>query len=100
MSNTLAVYKNPEVLETVMDWFQATYGNLAVDYSRFLGVQDLYQSYHEYTTDPKYVFKRLNVNEFAKCLVACRIIDIGGSFRLIPNYEPAPSAITRATANI
>lgn len=93
-----APYKNPKILALVSQWFEETYGTEASAEDGFLTVKDLYQSFSEYTLDPKYIHERLNVNEFAKCIVACKILDIGGRFRYAPTYDPAPSAITRATA--
>ena len=98
MSNTLAVYRNPEILALVSKWFEETYGKVAALDNGFLTVKDLYQSFSEYTVDPKFIRQRLNLNEFAKCIVACKILDIGGRFVYRPEYEPAVSAITRATA--
>lgn len=98
MPNTLAVYRNPDILALVSKWFEETYGETASKDNGFLTVRDLYQSFSEYTIDPKYVDVRLNVNEFAKVIVACKILDIGGRFRYMPEYEPAVSAVTRATA--
>ena len=98
MANKLAVYNNPEVLAIVSEWFEKTYGKVAAVDNGFLTVKDLYQSFSEYTVDPKYLQQRLNLNEFAKCIVACKILDIGGRFVHRPEYEPAVSAITRATA--
>lgn len=98
MPNRLASYKNPEILELVSTWFKTTYGETAQKQSGFLTVADLYQSFSEYTISPEYAQYRLNIQEFAKCLVACRILDIGGVFMYRPEYEPKPSAITRATA--
>lgn len=95
--NRLAPYKNPEILALVSEWFEATYGTEASRENGFLTVQDLYQSFSEYTLDPRYINQRLNASEFAKCVVACKILDIGGRFRLTPHYQPAVSAITRAT---
>lgn len=96
--NSYAPYKNPEILALVSRWFKEIYGETAAKEDGFLTVADLYQSFTEYTLDPKYAHQRLNINEFAKCIVACKILDIGGRFRLAPSYKPAPSAITRATA--
>lgn len=96
--NKIAPYKNPEILALVSRWFEETYGDVAAKDDGFLTVHDLYQSFSEYTVDPKYIHQRLNASEFAKCIVACKILDIGGRFRVAPTYEPAPSAITRATA--
>lgn len=93
-----AAYKNPEILALVSAWFKETYGEEASAEGGFLTVKDLYQSFSEYTLDPKYIHQRLNINEFAKCIVACKILDIGGRFRYVESYDPAPSAITRATA--
>ena len=98
MSNTLAVYKNQEILALVAKWFEETYGHEAHLEKGYMTVEDLYQSFSEYTIAPQFIRQRLNINEFAKCIVACKILDIGGRFRLVPTYEPAPSAITRATA--
>jgi len=92
-----AAYKNPETLAVLLRWFEQTYGTTASKEDGYLTIQDLYQSYCEYTIDPLYVSQRLNINEFAKCVVACRILDIGGQFVHRPSYQPAPSAITRAT---
>jgi hypothetical protein len=96
--NSYAPYKNPDILAVVSQWFEETYGTTAHKENGFLTVHDLYQSYSEYTLDPKYLHYRLNVNEFAKCIVACKILDIGGRFRYAPSYVPTVSAITRATA--
>lgn len=99
MSNTLAVYRNPDILTLVSQWFSDTYGVTASKQGGgFLTIRDLYQSFSEYTIAPKYADRRLNMSEFAKCIVACKILDIGGRYRYVPDYEPAPSAITRATA--
>lgn len=98
MPNRLASYKNPETLELVHRWFKTTYGNTAQKDRGFYTVSELYQSFSEYTIDPEYADRRLNLQEFAKCLVACKIIDIGGVFMHRPEYAPKPSAITRATA--
>lgn len=97
MPNKLAPYKNPKILELVSKWFEVTYGEEAISPNGFITVEDLYQNFSEYTLDPRYVRSRLNINEFAKCIVACKILDIGGRFVHRPEYEPAPSAITRAT---
>ena len=95
MPNRLASYKNPEILEVVATWFERKHNN-DIDY--FVTLAELYQSYYEFTLPPMYTFQRLNINEFAKCLVACKIIDIGGKYTHLPDHIPAPSAITRATA--
>lgn len=98
MPGRLAPYKNPEVLEVVSQWFKETYGETAQKRNKVLIVYDLYQSYCEYTIRPEYTHQRLNASEFAKCIVACKILDIGGVFQHRPTYEPAVSAVTRATA--
>jgi len=98
MTNKLAVYKNAEILALVSKWFSETYGESAYKEDGFLSVRDLYQSFSEYTLDRRFIDKRMNLNEFAKCIVACKILDIGGRFRYVPNYEPRPTAITKATA--
>lgn len=98
MANKLAVYNNPYILAVVSRWFEETYGKVAALDNGFLTVRDLYQSYSEYTVSPEFIHERLNLSEFAKCIVACRILDIGGRFVYRPEYKPAISAITRATA--
>jgi hypothetical protein len=98
MPNKLAKYKDPETLALVSNWFKEIYGDEAHADTGFLTIHDLYQSFSEYTIEERYLHQRMNVNEFAKCVVACRILDIGGRFRYQPTYEPAVSAITRATA--
>lgn len=97
MPNKLAPYKNPDTLKLVAKWFEKTYGEEAVAVGKFLTVEDLYQNFSEYTLNPRYIHQRLDINQFAKCIVACKILDIGGRFVHRPEYEPAPSAITRAT---
>jgi hypothetical protein len=98
MANRLAVYNNPEILAMVSRWFKETYGEVAALDNGFLTVKNLYQSYSEYTIAPEFIHERLNLSEFAKCIVACKILDIGGRFMYRPEYEPAISAVTRATA--
>lgn len=98
MSNKLARYKDPEVLAFISKWFAEVHDNQFHREDRFVGLTDLYQSYHEYTMPIKCTAFRMDINMFAKCIVACKILDIGGRFRHVPTYEPAPSAITRATA--
>ena len=96
--NKLAKYKDPEILSLVSQWFEEIYGTEASADEGFLSLEDLYQSFTEYTLEPKYTHQRLDINQFAKCIVACKILDIGGRFRYAPTYQPAVSAITRATA--
>lgn len=98
MANRLAVYDNPEVLRLVSEWFKVTYGVTAHAEVGFLTIRDLYQSFSEYTIGRAFIDRRLNLSEFAKCVVACKILDIGGRFVYVPTYEPIRSAITRATA--
>lgn len=98
MANTLAKYKDPEVLQFLSDWFEDVHGNSFARDGEFVTLADLYQTYHEYTVPIQYTRFRMDINTFAKCVVACKILDIGGRFRYQPTYDPAPSAITRATA--
>lgn len=98
MSNSVAVYRDPVILALVSKWFEDTYGVSASSGDGYLMIVDLYQSFSEYTIGRQFAYQRLNIDQFAKCLVACKIIDIGGRFRVVPTYQPSNSAITRAKA--
>lgn len=91
MSNKTALYKNEHILNVISGWFNNT---PPTQDARTL--PQLFQLYHEYTTDPNLTFARMSINDFAKCLVACKIIDISGKFTYIPEYTPSKSAVTRA----
>lgn len=98
MSNKLARYKDEKVLTFISEWFKDIHQNDFYELGKYKVLEDLYQSYHEFTTPMSYVEYRMDMSTFAKCLIACKILDIGGRFRYAPDYQPAPSAITRATA--
>lgn len=98
MSNKVARYKDEKTLQFISEWFKDIHDNDFYFSGQFVGLLDLYQTYHEFTTPQAYADYRMDASTFAKCLVACKILDIGGRFRYAPDYEPAPSAITRATA--
>ena len=94
MSNKQAIYDDPGTLAVVSKWFSNTYGDAPVESD----LQGLYQSYYEYVTSPEYMFNRMDISAFVKCLVACRIIEIDGAWEHRPNYTPKRYEITRATA--
>lgn len=94
MSNKLAVYDNPDVLRVVAGWFERKHQNSFPGASLY----DMYQSYSEYTLSPRLVYQRMDVSSFAKCLVACKIIDVNGGWSYEPDYTPKRYEITRATA--
>lgn len=98
MVNKLAAYKDEQILTFISEWFADVHGNNFYSDERFVTLIDLYQSYCEFTLPMVHYELRMDINTFAKCVVACKILDIGGRFRYAPTYEPAPSAITRATA--
>lgn len=98
MSNKLALYKNPEVIAVVNEWFQTTHDNDFYEPAKILGVADMYQSYHHFTLPIQYTHYRMDINMFAKCLAAAKILDIGGRWRYAENYQPSKYELTRATA--
>lgn len=92
MTNRKAKYDDEKTLKIIREWFenQGTFnGNL----------KELYQSYYEYVVAPEYVFERMDIHTFAKCLVACRIIEVvQNHWALRENYTPKRYEIVKATA--
>lgn len=94
MANKLAAYKNPDTLQFVRSALEPFLSDPPTVHPT---LADLYQHYHEYTTPPEYDRYRMDGATFAKCVVACRIVDTGGGFRYVDSYKPARSAIAYAT---
>lgn len=110
MGNKLAAWKESALIEAVDKWWHETYpfneanadnhptGQRA--YPRHIPVLklgDLYQSYYMRTVAPNMAAFRLSQEEFAKCLMAAKIMDIGGKWRQATEWEPTEDQIRRVT---
>lgn len=98
MAGKIAAYDTPRTKEVVAQWFEEKHDNEFRLDDRLATIADLFQSFHEYTTPIVYTYERMDVSTFAKCLVACKIIDVGGWWVYRPDYTPLRYEITRATA--
>jgi len=108
MANKLAPYKDEAIIKAINKWWRETYPfNEAHvdnhrDFSTFeelkvLTISDLYQSYYIWCEPIKNANFRLTKDQFAKCLMAARIIDIGGRWRQATDWEPTEGQIRRVT---
>lgn len=97
MANKTAVYRDEHILGVVEAWFKEAHNNEYGEKGVFVTVHDLYQSYCEYTIGREYISARMTMSQFAKCLAACKIVDIGGRWRYIKEYQPTNYDLTRAT---
>lgn len=91
MGNKLAVYKDQSILDEVDKWWQRAGFHVAP-------FEDLYQSYYEYTVLPVRANSRLSADQFAKCLMAIRVLEIDGRWKQVAEWQPTPDQIRRVTA--
>lgn len=109
--STLVPYRRTEILDVVSAWWVSTYPDGKAEFPSTslpdgwsernpLTVLHLYQSYCEFTLAKQHFDKRLDLSQFAKCLVACAITDIGsGSWRHLPNWVPKDYELRRANGD-
>lgn len=98
MGNRTARYDSEYTLSVIRLWFKQNHENKYKRDNAPVSLEDLFQSYHRFTASPSRAFDRMDIHTFAKCLVACKILDMGGYWELRPNYTPKRYEITRATA--
>jgi len=99
MTNKLAPYKNPQIMARVEEWWADAYPtNTTYSAGEFIDVIDLYKQYLSYVEHDATTDAWLDPNQFAKCLIAAKICDIGGYFEKLPNWEPKEYELRRARA--
>lgn len=110
--STLTPYRDKTVLSTVEDWWDQTYPNNKATKPNVIHpdgwferepvtILHLYQSYCEYTLALALYPSRLDLNQFAKCLVACHILDIGtGSWVRSDEWQPKEYELRRANGDV
>lgn len=98
MTNKLAPYKSPATMSSLREWWEATYpDNKAGSFDNPLHLIELYQSFEKYSKITPYSADWIDANQFAKCLVAAQISDIGnGTWMMLENWTPKDYEIRRA----
>lgn len=98
MTNKRAPYNDPDTMATISDWWRVTYPeNKAGNYDAPMHIIELYQSYENYTGMNRYSQGWMDVNQFAKCLVAAQIADLGnGTWQILENWTPKEYEIRKA----
>lgn len=62
-------------------------------------LEDLYELYYRWAGKWENRFYRINFDQFAKCVMAARIMDIGGRWRMATDWNPTPGQIRRVTGH-
>lgn len=96
MTNQQAPYNNTETMISINRWYKAAYPKHTTP--KQTHIIELYESYQvNQPTNKPTSDKYLTPNQFAKCLVAARIADLGnGTWTILPNWEPKAYEIARA----
>lgn len=92
MTNKIAPYNNPELMDFFNKWWDSHSdsfrGKQCTMLDLFLGYQHYIEVSLEYLLTP---------NQFAKCLTKAKIADIGGgNWMRLDNWQPKEYEITRA----
>jgi hypothetical protein len=97
MTNKLAPYRNEAIMHSIRKWWVDTYPNNRAEAELPLHAIELYKSYSKWRggLEP-FMDDYMDVNQFAKCLVAAKIADIGGIWSMLHNWEPKEYEIRRA----
>lgn len=102
MTNKPAPYNNPATLQYVLDWWTTAHPTDTASPTSQPEVSPamaLFLDFDAYTGQLVWSPNYLAPNQFAKCLVALHITDIGnGTYALLPTWEPKPYEIARAKA--
>lgn len=110
--STLSPYKNEDILKTIEAWWKETYPENKAQgepnkfdkngwFTRYpVSILDLFQSYCEYTLPKERYEARLEIDQFAKCITQCRIMDLGGTWVRSEDWEPKDYEVRRAVADI
>lgn len=93
MANKLATYKDPAFINAVNNWWRQSYPFNEAKTS----IDDLYDSYYGFALDGRMRFWRMNFDQFVKCLMAARILDVDGVWRQANDWTPTIDQIRRAT---
>lgn len=96
MTNRLAPYKNPEVMDNIKAWWNATYPDNRAEGDQPVHILELYASYCDYSGLDLFDPLRPDANQFAKCLVAASIIDVGGWWKMAEDWVPKDWEVKRA----
>lgn len=98
MTNKLAPYNNPDTMGKIRGWWDTIYPeNKAGSFDSPLSLIELYQSFEQYSDMDIYSVDWIDANQFAKCLVAAKIADIGnGTWKMLENWVPKEYEIRRA----
>lgn len=98
MTNKLAPYNNPETMAKIKDWWKESFpDNTAGSFDSAMHIIELYQSFEGYTKMNVYSADWIDANQFAKCLVAAKITDIGnGTWKMLEKWVPKEYEIRRA----
>ena len=101
MANKQAAWLDETIIEAVDTWWHKQFPLNEANYinaNRTVTVEDLYHSYYDWATQWERRAYRVNLDQFAKCLMAARIMDIGGIWRQAAEWNPTADQIRRVTA--
>jgi hypothetical protein len=119
MANKLAAWQNQQTVNAVSSWWQERFPfneanvgtvvhesgkpqystqGVTINSDRVV-IDDLYELYYRWAGDWHHRFYRLNFDQFAKCVMAAKIMDIGGKWRMATDWNPTPDQIRRVTGN-
>lgn len=99
MTNRQAPYKNPIITTKINEWWGTISQpqNQVGHWRSPVGIIDLYDSWQAHSNISPYSPDWLSPNQFAKCLVAARIADLGnGTWRQLEGWEPKAYEVARA----
>lgn len=97
MSNKQAPYKNEETMNSITSWWNKLYPENKAGWPDPLHIIQLYEQYQHCVGMSPLKPGYLDANQFAKCLVAARITDLGnGSWTMLEHWVPKPYEIARA----
>lgn len=106
MANRVAAWQNPSIVGAVDSWWKDQFpyneanATTVAAYKAVptVTIMDLYDLYYSWADNWRYRSFRLNFDQFAKCLMAARVMDIGGGiWRQAVDWEPTADQIRRVT---
>lgn len=95
MTNRPAPYRNPEIIEMIVNWWEDCYPN---NRAESVDVNDLYVSYVTHTEMEVLSSYFIDRNQFAKCLVAAKIANYDNRWAKLPTWNPKEYELRRAKA--
>ena len=99
MANKIAPYNNPATLQQVQDWWTSAHPEGRAEHTRAVvsALMGMFLDYDEYTGQVLWSPNYITPNQFAKCITALQITDIGnGTYAHLPSWTPKHYEIARS----